>query len=181
MRDSKFAKEQAIINEIEDFYKVTLHLSALRKLILIMEEEIWKNERILPSLLRGGVFIVVGTWEGSELFDRLVAYKIADALEKRNVDSLVMTDKYWWESRDKYGYEKSPIISVGGPVSNSLSGKIAEMFKLERYKINVGIGEVNGQLLCYIWGPDAKGTLKAGRIFIERHLDNFIDKLRKSQ
>ena len=161
--------------EITDFYTIELHLSELQKSILGVEAKVWADEKILPSLLRKGVFIVVGAWEGCEMFDRLVAYKIANELEKGGIDSLVMTDRYWWEAKNKYGYEKSLVISVGGPISNSLSNEIAEQFGMEKYANASGIKKVEGQSVGYVWGTDARSTLNAGKIFIESILYELFD------
>jgi len=158
---------------------VKLHLSGLGRKIINTEPEIWKDWLWIP-LIKGNVsvFIIVGAWEGCELFDRLVAYKISNELEKRGINSLVMTDKYWWEAKNKFGYDKSSVISVGGPISNSLSNGIAERFGMEKYATAIGIKEIEGQLVGYVWGTDARSTLNAGKIFIESHLDVFVKRLR---
>ena len=167
------------IKDVKDFYTVEIHLSELQKLILGVEAKVWADESILPALLRNGVFIIVGAWEGCEMFDRLIAYKIANELEKRDVNSMVMTDRYWWEAKNKFGYEKSSVISVGGPISNRFSNdEIAEKFGMEKYATTIGIREIEGQLVGYVWGTDARSTLNAGKIFIESHLDEFVKRLR---
>lgn len=167
------------IKDVKDFYTIELHLSELQKLILGVEATVWADESILPALLRNGVFIIVGAWEGCEMFDRLIAYKIANELEKRDVNSMVMTDRYWWEAKNKFGYEKSSVISVGGPISNRFSNdEIAEKFGMEKYATTIGIREIEGQLVGYVWGTDARSTLNAGKIFIESHLDEFVKRLR---
>ena len=168
---------EAEIKVDKDFYTVELHLSQLQKSILGVESKVWADESILPAILRKGVFIIVGAWEGCELFDRLVAYKISNELEKRGINSLVMTDKYWWEAKNKFGYDKSSVISVGGPISNSLSNGIAERFGMEKYATAIGIKEIEGQLVGYVWGTDARSTLNAGKIFVESHLDEFVRRL----
>ena len=165
------------IKDVKDFYTVELHLSQLQKSILGVEAMVWADEKILPSLLRKGVFIIVGAWVGSEMFDRLVAYKISNELEKRGINSLVMTD-WWWETKAKFVYDKSSVISVGGPISNSLSNGIAERFGMEKYATAIGIKEIEGQLVGYVWGTDARSTLNAGKIFVESHLDEFVRRLR---
>jgi hypothetical protein len=148
-----------------------------------VEAKIWADEKLLPSLLRSGVFIIVGTWEGCEMFDRLPAYKIANELEKRGIESLVITDECWRKAKDKYGYEygyeKSSVISVGGPISNSLSSGIAERFGMEKYADTIGIKEIDGQVVGYVWGADARSTLNASMIFVESHLDCFIEEAMK--
>jgi len=177
VRTSNEKTEQ--VPEIINFYKVERHLSELQKSILEMETSVWNDEKILPSLLRSGVFIIVGAWEGCEMFDRVIAYKIANELEKRRINGLVMTDRYWWEAKNKFGYEKSSVISVGGPISNRFSNdEIAERFGMEKYATAIGIREIEGQLVGYVWGTDARSTLNAGKIFIESHLDEFVRRLR---
>ena len=168
---------EAEIKVDKDFYTVELHLSQLQKSILGVEAKVWVDESILPAILRKGVFIIVGAWEGCELFDRLVAYKISNELEKRGINSLVMTD-WWWETKAKFVYDKSSVISVGAPISNSLSNGIAERFGMEKYATAIGIKEIEGQLVGYVWGTDARSTLNAGKIFVESPLDEFVKRLR---
>ncbi len=168
------------IKDVKDFYTVELHLSELQKSILGAEAELWADEKILPALLKSGVFILVGAWEGSEMFDRLIAYKIANELEKRGINSLVMSDRYWWEAKNKCGYEKSALISVGGPIVNRFSNdEIAERFGMEKYVTTIGIKEIEEQLVGYVWGTDARSTLNAGKIFVESHLDEFVRRLKE--
>ena len=40
------------------------------------------------------------------------------------------------------------------------------------------IKEIEGQLVGYVWGTDARSTLNAGKIFVESHLDEFVKRLR---
>jgi hypothetical protein len=171
---SKQYIKRIVLGELENLRGV--RLSKLGRKILEMGPEAWKGDWL--SLMKSCVFIIVGAWEGSELFDRLVAYEIAKELENRGIDSLVMTDKYWWEARDKHGYEKSPIISIGGPIVNSLSNHIAEKLKIDKYSTGIGVLEIEGQLVGYLWGVDAMGTLEAGKRFIESKLDEFVKNLK---
>ena len=166
------------INELRNFFTTTIRLSELGMKILEGEPEVWKGD--WPSLTRGCVFIIVGAWEGSELFDRLAAYKIAEEIEKRKISSLVMTDKYWWEVVDKYGYGNSPIITVGGPNINTLSDKVAKKLGLNKDQTAVGFREIDEQLIGYAWGGRlAKDTLYAVKTFISSYLDRFIEEVMK--
>jgi len=130
-------------------------------------------------LVRGCVFIIVGMIEGSELLDRLAAYKIAEKIEKRKISSLVITDRYWWEVVDKHGYGNSPIITVGGPIANSLSDRVAQKLGLDKDSTAIGFREIDGLLIGYAWGWLAKDTLYAVKIFISSYLDRFIEEAMK--
>ena len=174
---AKTEATEGSINELRNFFTTTIRLSELGVKILEGEPEVWKGD--WPSLIRGCVFIVVGAWEGSELFDRLAAYKIAEEIEKRKISSLVMTDRYWWEAVDKYGYGNSPIITVGGPISNSLSDKVAKKLGLSEDSTAIGFREIDGQLIGYAWGWLVKDMLNAVKTFISSYLDRFIEEAMK--
>jgi len=161
--------------------KLDFKLSKLQKVILKMEPEIWSGETpgdfLLPKILRKSViFIIVGAWEGAELFDRPAAYKIVDELEKRGLQAIVLTDRYWWEAVEKFGYD-NPIIAVGGPMSSSLSDMIAR--KLGLGGTALGVKEIDGRVTGYVWGVDARRTLEAVETFIKLYLDEFVRATKK--
>jgi len=161
--------------------KLDFKLSKLQKVLLEMEPEIWSGETpedfLLPKILRKSViFIIVGAWEGAELFDRPAAYKIVDELEKRGLQAIVLTDRYWWEALEKFGYD-NPVIAVGGPISNSLSDMIAR--KLGLGGTALGVKEIDGRVTGYVWGVDARRTLEAVETFIKLYLDEFVRATKK--
>ena len=170
---AKTEATEGSINELRNFFTTTIRFSELGVKILEGEPEVWKGDWL--SLVRGCVFIIVGMIEGSELLDRLAAYKIAEEIEKRKISSLVMTDRYWWEVVDKHGYGNSPIITVGGPIANSLSDRVAQKLGLGKDSTAIGFREIDGQLIGYAWGWLAKDTLYAVKIFISSYLDRFIE------
>jgi len=174
---AKTEATEGSINELRNFFTTTIRFSELGVKILEGEPEVWKGDWL--SLVRGCVFIIVGTIEGCELFDRLAAYKIAEEIEKRKISSLVMTDRYWWEVVDKHGYGNSPIITVGGPISNSLSDKVAKKLGLSEDSTAIGFIEIDGQLIGCAWGWLVKDMLNAVKIFISSYLDRFIEEAMK--
>jgi len=161
-------------DELHEFFKETrIYLSKLGKNILKAEPEIWENEKYWSSLIRDSVFIIVGAWEGSELFDRLGAYKIAEKLEEQGISGLVMTDIWWEKVADMHEYGNSPVITVGGPRANSFSDKVAK--KLGLGDEAIGFRKLERQLVGYAWGRTARDTLVAVKTFIETHLMQFIE------
>ncbi|MCX9011342.1 MAG: zinc ribbon domain-containing protein [Candidatus Methanoperedens sp.] len=155
-----------------------LQFSQLQKTIIRMEPRIWDGEKYI-SIFKGSIIILVGAWEGAELFDRIVAYKILNELDKRGVESIVIADRYWQEVKERY-YD-SPYIAVGGPISNSVSNEIAEKLGLNKDTVNVGFKELGRKFVGYAWGVDVRSTLNAGKIFIESYLDNFATKIKEGK
>lgn len=86
------------------------------------DEDFWKRD--WTGDFAKCIFIIVGTWEGAELFDRLAAYKIGFELEKMGSRWMVITDKYWEEIKERYS--KSSIITIGGPVANYISRQLSQ-------------------------------------------------------
>ena len=169
--------EDLSLSDICEYYKTELDLSSLQKFILIHESNFWNDEKELPSLLRRGVFILVGAWEGCELFDRLVAYKISSELKKFSIKSLVLTDRYWNEAKEKFNYENSPVITIGGPISNSYSNELVHKYNLHATPIFSGCIKGIKPVIGHVWGDNALNTLRAGKDFIDNDINSFIGKL----
>ncbi|MEM2448454.1 MAG: hypothetical protein QXT14_05850 [Candidatus Bathyarchaeia archaeon] len=130
------------------------------------EEDYWKKD--WTREFAKCVFIVVGTYEGAELFDRFAAYKIGFELEKIGLRWMVITDKYWEEVKERYS--KSPVITIGGPVANHLSFKLSQKKGLGNNAIGF---ELTDKLIGFIWGENAYETLKFAKTFIEGYLENY--------
>ena len=178
LESTNVPQRQENISGILEFYRMEFPAPKVGKTILETEDSFWQDEKNLPSLLKKGVFLIVGVWEGCEIFDRLVAYKISSELDKKGIGSLVLTDRYWKEVKDKFGYDESAVITIGGPVSNSMSNEVAEKCSIGKNGTFIGITTINEQLICCLWGRDARSTLIAGKLFIESHLDSFLQELR---
>ena len=132
----------------QDLLSYEFKFSKLQKLILDTEPAIWDDGLFSRILKKSVVFVIVGVWEGAELFDREGAYRIRDELENRGIQVVVMTDIYWWEAVEKFGYT-NPVITIGGPISNSLSKEVAK--KLNLSDTAVGIAEIDGRIVGYAW------------------------------
>lgn len=130
------------------------------------EEDYWKRDWTRD--FAKCVFIIVGTYEGAELFDRFAAYKVGFELEKMGLRWMVMTDKYWEEVKERY--LKSPIITIGGPVVNYSSLKLSQKKGLGKNAVGF---ELTDRLIGFIWGENAYETLKLTKIFIEEHLESY--------
>ena len=164
------SKEQMkeIKETIQDESKLDIGLSGFHEKLLQLEPMIWNNESdILKSILKNCVFIIVGTSEGAELFDRYLAYKIANELEKYEFYSIVLTDIYWNNIVEKHGYDKCSLITVGGPVSNCISSAVMESLNIEGKMIVAGVQEMSNAAIGYVWGKDARSTIDAVNVFIK--------------
>ncbi|MBI4339580.1 MAG: hypothetical protein HY680_06460 [Chloroflexi bacterium] len=128
-----------------------------------MEEEaagkLWQGERFQELMRARAFFIVCGTWEGAEMYDRYCAYRIAEASVNvgDSYDALVISDRAW--SDNAQGYPEAPCIAVGGPVSNSMSAALAKRFRLGDRAL--GVLAADGRRIGYVWGNDVRDTLEA--------------------
>jgi len=159
-------------------FKAVAGLGKLACKLLSLGREIWPNDRWYYEVLKPqlDVVIVVGAWEGAELFDRPAAYAIMEELEKMGLHCIVMVDRYWWEI--KHRYDEKAVITVGGPAANSLSSEVAKALGLGRESYAVGYTRLWNRVVGYAWGPDPESTLNATRDFIKNDLKGFVDALR---
>lgn len=168
------ANEPVKQQDTSAFYETTHRLSEIQKNILRQEPGIWEDSTAFHNLLQKGVFIVVGTWGGCELFDRIIAYKMAQELDERGTNAMVITDCYWLSVKDQHGYAEMPVIAVGGPGVNALSAEIAK--EIRQHSNAIGMIERKGRLTGFVWGGSAGKTLNAGKMFIDSYLDDFLQK-----
>mgnify|MGYP000354155319 CR=1 FL=1 len=168
------ANEPVKQQDTSTFYETTLRLSEIQKSILRQEPGIWEDNSAFHNLLKDTVFIVVGTWGGCELFDRTIAYRMAQELDDRGTKAMVITDCYWLSVKDQPGYADTPVIAVGGPGVNALSAGIAQ--EIRQHSNAIGMIEHERRLTGFVWGGSAGKTLNAGKMFIDSYLDDFLQK-----
>lgn len=71
-------------------------------------------------------------------------------------------------------YSNAPLITIGGPISNSVSSEISNRYGIRERDLVVGIQpNWEGRTVAYIWGKDAKSTLNAAVVFIKSYLSDF--------
>lgn len=138
------------------------------------------DERLLVA--ERAILIIVPTWVVSELWERRWAYRLVWELRRRGLWGVVVTDKYLFEeSRDPHGRtllefvkeKKTPIISIGGPISNMFTKFIEtqvlrtpERFgELWKYRGNIAIAEWEGVPVAVVWGSVLQDTIqRLGRV-----------------
>jgi len=76
-------------------FKAVAGLGKLACDLLSLGREIWPNDRWYYEVLKPqlDVVIVVGAWEGAELFDRPATYAIMEELEKQGLHCIVMVGR----------------------------------------------------------------------------------------
>jgi len=155
---------------------VTLGLPEQQKKFLDNKEILNGKISIAPLLDTESFFIIVGTWEGVEIYDRLFAYKIAEEINKLNPKRypFVVSDKLYESSKQHYTHV--PIITVGGPVSNSFSHNLSQRFGLSG-DVVAGIKEVDGLPVGYAWGSNARTTFYAVKAFLDASAKEFVGRL----
>lgn len=86
------------LDELLDNLETELKFSELQRDILKNQEVFVDSmDALIPFLKKKAFFIVIGTWEGCELFYKPAAYKIAEEIKKLKVrkDPVLITDKYF--------------------------------------------------------------------------------------
>jgi len=170
------ANEPVKQQDTSAFYETNLRLSELQKSILRQEPGIWEDSTAFHNQLKDSVLIVVGSWAGCELFDRVIAYKMAQELDERGTNAMVITDCYWLSVKDQHGYADIPVITVGGPAVNALSAEISK--EIRQHSNAIGMIGHEGRLTGFVWAESAGKTLNAGKMFIDSYLDDFLQKRR---
>ena len=142
------------------------------------------------------LLIIVPTWVESELWERRWAYRLVQRLREHGFWGVVVTDKYLLEeSRDSHGRvlldfikrNRTPIISIGGPVSNTFTRMIEEEVLQSREKYgelwlargNIAIVEWEGVPVTVVWGAVLQDTISRLKVFMARHLDDFVNIVRR--
>lgn len=166
-------------------YATSLGLTDFHRKVMEREPDIWKNQCELREpdtwenlLDENALFIVVGTWTGAELVDRIWAYKIAEEIHRMNIGRcpIVVSDREWWNISPKH--LGVPAISIGGPFANSLSDRIAKTLGLGDSAL--GIAELDNRTVGYVWGANFTGTQKQVERFIEKGtLEQWVNKVKQ--
>lgn len=135
--------------------------------------------------LQHKILIVCGATLRAEEMDRRLAYRIADEVSARlqppaEWQPLVISDiLYLNDSHLSAG----PLICIGGPGVNSLSGilyhELPSVLTIDNTLI-IQMDPDGRDLRCCLWGMDHEQTVRALELFLERgHLDYFLEQVIK--
>lgn len=136
---------------------------------------------LLPDyVIEKAVVVVTGTWEGAELFDRPLAYLVANEFASREFFPIVMSDVFILEvgkRLDKFLEKKTPLISIGSRVANALTALVAKDTNVNPDQY-VGVVEWRGTVVGLAYGRDPLETRDAVYKFLHEHLDRYIEKIK---
>ncbi|GMU20638.1 MAG: hypothetical protein AMXMBFR13_07350 [Phycisphaerae bacterium] len=133
------------------------------------------QEELPPTIL-----IVTGATIRAEEMDRPLAYRLAEEVRSRlSSDSawrvLVISDVLYLNDKD---LQRCPLIAIGGPGVNSLSGALYRELSSVLAVENVLIIQMDADLQdlrCCLWGMNHEQTVEALDLFCGRgYLDHFL-------
>ena len=131
-------------------------------------------------LAENTLLVVAGACLRAEKLDRPLAYRIRDEARRRMVgvsafEALVLSDVWYLNSKELHG---RPVISVGGPGVNHLSGYLYDRLPVALMVEHVFQIQMDVTLKdhrCGVWGMDHETTVEAVQTFLEKgHLDRFL-------
>ena len=126
------------------------------------------------------LLIVAGACLRAEKMDRPLAYKVRDqALRKMfgvaGFDCIVCSDVWYLNSNE---LQDRPVISIGGPGVNHLSGYLLDRLPtalVVEHVLRIQMDVTLQDRRCAVWGLDHQTTVEAVDTFIEKgHLDRFL-------
>lgn len=126
------------------------------------------------------LFVVAGASLRGETKDRPLAYRVRDAALRRmagvaDFDCIVLSDVWYLNSKDLH---QRPVISIGGPGVNHLSGYLFEQLPnalIIEHVLQIQMDVKLRDHRCTVWGMDHDATVEAVETFVEKgHLDRFL-------
>ena len=122
------------------------------------------------------ILIVVGTWIGSERYDRILAQLIKRIITNLDIEVEIITDTYYNEKIEKY--ENNPLICLGSGYINTITKKYVEEgdFGLKIRETTAELFTENKPLIAFIYGGGVKETYEATMDFCKNKLIIFLDK-----
>jgi hypothetical protein len=135
------------------------------------------------------LWIVTGVQLNAELGDRPLAYRIESEIkqmlstllptqhgEMPRLAPAVVSDVYYLNSAEA---QDRPVISVGGPGVNGLSGLLAEQLPMAVAIENVLVVQMDLEMndpRCCVWGMTHLDTVRAVDLFIAKgYLKTFVE------
>ncbi|HUU83314.1 MAG TPA: hypothetical protein VM243_07405 [Phycisphaerae bacterium] len=132
------------------------------------------------------LLIVAGACLKAERLDRPLAYQIREEARRKMVgvptfECVVLSDVWYLNSKELHD---RPLISVGGPGVNHVSGylfdKLPHALIVEHVlQIQMDVGLKDRR--CTVWGMDHENTVEAVDTFVQKgYLDRFLGQFPKA-
>ena len=126
------------------------------------------------------LLVVAGACLRAEQMDRPLAYRIRTEAVRRMVgvagfDCIVLSDVWYLNSEKLHDL---PVISVGGPGVNHVSGHFYRQLPVAlmvEHVLQIQMDVSLADRRCSVWGMDHETTVEAVETFLEKgHLDRFL-------
>ena len=126
------------------------------------------------------LLIVVGACLRAETMDRPLAYRVRDQALRRmygvaGFECVVLSDVWYLNSKELHD---RPVISIGGPGVNHLSGYLQDQLPtslMVEHVLQIQMDLTLKDRRCTVWGMDHENTVEAVETFLEKgHLDRFL-------
>ena len=126
------------------------------------------------------LFVVAGACLKGERMDRPLAYKVRDEALRRkygvaDFECVVLSDVWYLNSKELH---KRPVISVGGPGVNHLSGFLYDQLPtalMIEHVLQIQMDVSLKDHRCAVWGMDHEATVEAVDTFLDKgHFDRFL-------
>ena len=134
----------------------------------------------MEELTEHTLLIVTGACLKGERLDRPLAYRVQQAADRRMIgvvtyQSVVLSDVWYLNSEQ---LQQLPVISIGGPGVNHLSGFLYD--KLPNALVVDHVFQIQMDVTlqdhrCAVWGMDHEDTIEAVDTFLQKgYLDQFM-------
>lgn len=154
------------------------------------------QQDVHPGSRRAGesaVLVVTGAHLSAEVQHRPAAYRVAEAVQRglaaraqestltRAPDAptrAIVCSDLWYLNHEEL--RRRPTISIGGPELNAVTATMAEglptVFAVDRqFAVQLDPDYFDHRVCC--WGVDGAATARAADLFIQKHLDGYLDAL----
>lgn len=140
----------------------------------------YENKMLLETYFSGRfdivpetILIVVGTWIGSERYDRTLAMSIKRIFLELNIESDIITDVYYAENRDKFNKNHLIFIGYSNKVTQDYEKK--KIFGLNRNETTSKTFNEDGRQIAFVYGRGVKETYEATIKFCNDYLTTYLD------
>ena len=133
------------------------------------------------DLYKRGLLIVTGSTVKAEYYDRPMAYRLKDKMEKilgvSAESPIVVISDLWYLNSEIL--QSLPVISIGGPGVNAVSSHFYKRLETSMViddTLIIQMDPVLEDLRVGLWGRTAMATEEAVRLFMDRgYLCHYLD------